>query len=434
MRSLSIVGMRVGSAAYVGAMAASIVGQAAVGVSGPATARLLGPEGRGELALMAILVVLGASLITAGLPNAVAYTIARQGVSARSVLRLIGRLWLRLAAVAAAMCIVALVLLASRRPASSLPLEAPLVALWCVSTAAWALLLACLQGERRLGVLNWLRPLAPVVSAAGTLSLLLAVHHASVVVVLTVLVACSTAALLAGIWVGTRHLRDEGPAPAASTRPLLQYGLRSLIGANAPVEAYSLDQAAVALFLSTSQLGIYVVATAFDNLPSLLVFGLGTIALPRLAAERDDRLRRRRLFRLSLWTVGVASLTTMLAEILVGILLPLLFGSAFLQALPVARVLIIAGFFLALRRMLVVFLQALGRPGRTTIAEIAAIAALFVFATVLIPPFGLLGAAAALLLAAVASTAYLVWTLRDFASDGHVLPAGSSEPVAVADL
>ncbi len=93
-------------------------------------------------------------------------------------------------------------------------------------------------------------------------------------------------------------------------------------------------------------------------------------------------------------------------------LLPFAFGASFAPAVSAARILIVAGFFLSIRRILVVFLQAVGRPGHTGYGELAALAVLVAFALLLVPPLGIVGAGFALLLAAGASDAYLLIALR----------------------
>ena len=50
-------------------------------------------------------------------------------------------------------------------------------------------------------------------------------------------------------------------------------------------------------------------------------------------------------------------------------LLPSPFGTAFAGAIAPARILILAGFFMGMRRIFVVFLQSVGRPGRTVVGE-----------------------------------------------------------------
>ena len=151
---------------------------------------------------------------------------------------------------------------------------------------------------------------------------------------------------------------------------------------------------------------------AFNNLPSVLLGSLGTIALPRIASETLRECSPAPDQKNSGCRSTHRGGTTVLAELIVAWLLPLAFGANFASAVPAARLLIVAGFFLSIRRILVVFLQAVGRPGRTGVGEVAALVVLAVFAVLLIPPLGIVGASTALVLAAGASDVYLWLALR----------------------
>ena len=67
-----------------------------------------------------------------------------------------------------------------------------------------------------------------------------------------------------------------------------------------------------------------------------------------------------------------------------------------------------------MRRILVVFLQALGRPGHTGVGEGVALVALLGLALILTPTFGLIGASASLLGAAMLASLYLLWTIKKY--------------------
>jgi O-antigen/teichoic acid export membrane protein len=204
-----------------------------------------------------------------------------------------------------------------------------------------------------------------------------------------------------------------------TVRSLLHFGLAALPAANAPLETLSLDQAAVGAILPRQQLGLYVVAAAFDNLPSILIYAYGTVALTRITAETDLVARRHIIRRSAISAASLAGGAALFTQAIVGWLLPLAFGASFAAAIPVARVLIVAGFLLSFRRILVVFLQAAGHPGRTAAGEGVALVTLAIAAAILVPLFGLIGAACALILAAVIADAYLLWMLRAYLGDAR---------------
>ena len=368
--------------------------------------------GRGELAILAIVFTLTSQLGAAGLPTAVTYTIAMRRVSARAVLSSMASTWVGLCTAAA--LVGALVAVAvARSGSSSVWLDAFLVATWVISAMTYSLAFACLQGEGRFRSLNWIRIVPGTVSAAGLLCLLLVAHRAAVPAVLAITVSSNLLACL----ISTRLLfaSDSASLEVAapvSVRQLFRYGLASIVGTSAPIDSFSIDQVIVSVLLSRAQLGLYAVGGAFNNLPSVLVSSLGTIALPRIAGEPTDNARRRLIKRTAIVAALIAGSTTVFAEIIVAWLLPLAFGTNFAPAIPAARILIVAGFFLSIRRILVIFLQAVGRPGHTGVGEVVALGVLVISAVLLVPSLGLIGASIALVLAAGTSDIYLWLALR----------------------
>jgi O-antigen/teichoic acid export membrane protein len=396
-----------------GSLAASMFGQGMLLLSGPASARLLGVAGRGEYGLLVIIVTFGGFFGAAGLPTAVTYALASQGVPARYVLKVVSTAWLRLSLGAGFLSSLAVFLIVRGNTSSPRWLEAVLVAVTVMASMTASLTLACVQGEGHFRALNLLRTVSISISAVSLVLLWLVVRHATASVALGINAAANIVACL----IGGTFLAVAGRASSASanvsTRSLIRYGLASLAGGNAPLETLQIDQAAVGLLLSRSELGLYAVASAFDNLPGILVSGVGMIALPQLAGAPNREARNAIMKRAVFIAAALAAAATVFAEAIVGWLLPAAFGDAFVGAVAPARVLIVAGFFMGMRRIFVVFLQGVGRPGRTGVGETLALATLLVLAALLVPILSLMGASLALLGAAVAANIYLLWALRE---------------------
>jgi stage V sporulation protein B len=275
------------------------------------------------------------------------------------------------------------------------------------------LILACVQGEHHFRALNLLRPVFVTISAVSLVFLWLLVRHAGAAVALGVNAAAyCTVCLIGGVFLAVTT-RPSSASANVSMRSLMRYGLASLAGGNAPLETLQIDQAIVGLLLSRYALGLYAVGSAFDNLPGILVSGIGTIALPRIAGAPDLKSRGAIMTRTVLLALALAAAATIFAEAIVGWLLPAAFGGAFAGAIAPARILILAGFFMGIRRIFVVFLQAVGRPGHTGVGEMAALGTLLVLAVLLVPILGLIGASLALLGSAATANIYLLWALRE---------------------
>jgi O-antigen/teichoic acid export membrane protein len=398
--------------AVLGTLGGYLLAQATLVISGPATARLLGVAGRGRLALLVIIVSITGQVAALGLPTAVAYVTSSSGIPAVQVLHLLARTWTKLC-FAGAIVAGAVALLVSRvdQSSSGWP-EALLAAAFVVSSMCFALVFACLQGERRFAPMNWLLIANASLSAIVLLTLWVLVHQTSVRVVFGTLVLTNVIASTLGGYLVIGRSHGPNVTPLVTVRSLLRFGVAALPAANAPLETLSLDQAAVGAILPRQQLGLYAVAAAFDNLPSILISAFGTVALTRITAEKDLTARRHRIRRTAAVAALIAGGATVFAESIVGWLLPLAFGTSFAAAIPAARVLIVAGFLLSFRRILVVFHQAAGRPGRTAPGEAIALVTLVLAAAILVPLLGLIGAGCALILAALIANAYLLWMLR----------------------
>lgn len=363
---------------------------------------------------MAIVAIVTASVASAGLPNALAYVVARDGFSARALLRH-GRNWLIGSATFGLIAGGATVALMTRGPLAgvSVWLIVPWELLWIEGLMATQLVFACLQGERCFRVLNWFRLINPFVASALAFAFLLWLRHASLELGIIVFTVAGVVGAVTGGVICRRVLSPrmdhKGEPPSLSS--MLRYGVRSIPGSTAPLETFSIDQGLVGLLLSPYTLGLYVVGGAFNNLPSLVLMGIGSVALPKVAAEHDHD-RRVRLLRGVLLGSSFAALSIVVAvEGIVGWLLPLAFGHAFSHAVPVARLLILAGFFLSMRRVLGPLLLAIGCPGHGAIAEGLGLCVLAAMAATLIPAAGITGAAVALTVAAAAADGYMLGAL-----------------------
>lgn len=395
----------------VGSLAASLLGQATLVVSGPASARLLGVSGRGEFALLLIVAVLASQLGAAGVPAATAFTLASNGEPARGLIARIAAAFSWQCAVAATATIAAVVLIVGDHTPLLIWLEASLTAIWVATSMIWQLIMGCLQGEQRYKAMNSLRSTPALATAVGLGTCYLVTRHTGVLTILSITVIATVTTCAIAIWVFVSGAPAASRSPT-SYRTLLRYGVRSIAGTSAPLESFSIDQALVGLLLTRRDLGLYAVASSFNNFPSIITAGLGTIAFPRIAAERSTPNKLRLLRVAAAEAIALAAATTIATEAVVGFVLPIAFGEAYAPATQAARILILAGFLFAVRRTLVAFLNAIARPGSGSVGEAISLVVLGLCAIALVPPMKLTGAALALLLAALIGDLYLAVMLR----------------------
>ncbi len=390
-----------------GSLATGIVGQAVLVASGILAARALGVEGRGDLAAIALVPSILSQLGTLGMPLAMTYYVARDPEGSRTLLR---RLWLPiwlqtiLLTIAQAGLLWALVDDAQREAALvSIPVMPALV--------AQQYGLAVLQGQARFAIFNVLRIAPAAMYMLGMIALVLTDETALVQVVL----AWTLANVLVGVALAATAIRYASGHHEDTEIGLLRvirFGVSGVLGSNSPVEVLRMDQAVVAISLPRSDLGLYVVALAFTNLPRFLSQSVGMVAYPRVAAAAPgDEVRR----MLHAYVLIVAVATTAVVGLLAAImpwLIPTFFGAEFSGAVTTARILLIASLLLAMRRVLTDIAQGAGSPGAGTVAELVNLALVLPLIVLVAPRWGIEGVATALTIGAAASLAVLAFMMR----------------------
>lgn len=384
----------------------TLLTQALLVVSGPLAIRLLGLEGRGEVAFVFAAVLLLGQVAHGGIPQAWAYAIARDAVSPAALLRArLGRFTARSVIVAALGAAGIAVLASVQEPLSDPVAELAVSAVAVVAVMHAVLALSVLQGAQRFGHLAAVQ-LLPGVLYTGGLVVMLLTDSAGIVAVLVVYFASWGVVAAWGLAVGRRS-RAGAPPPRQSA--LRAYGRRALVAASAPIDNLGVDQLLVAALLLHTGLGAYTVALAFETAPVLLLHAIGMVAMPGVAALTDPAAQRRYAMR---W-IGVGLLLAILGVALIQLVMePVMrfaFGAEAMVALDPARVLVVAGILLGLRRLTAALLNGLGRPAAATAAEIAGFAVMVAGMLVLVPWLGLVGACWAMLAAgAVTATWGLV--------------------------
>ncbi|MFN4281747.1 MAG: lipopolysaccharide biosynthesis protein [Alphaproteobacteria bacterium] len=383
--------------------------QAANIASGVMLARFLLPEGRGELAA----VILWPSVIGAigifGLHEAVAFHAARRPRDAAGILRAglalglgLSLLLMPLAALAADW------VFATARP--EVREAAFLYVLFIPLHFIASISVGLFQGMLRFAEWNLLRVLIHAVYAL-LIPLFYALDWGGVqgfaVASLLSLAAVAAAGVLGGARAGWLTRGTIEASVGRNAPSLLKYGVSVHVGATVAIIAERLDQMIISLALSAADLGLFVVALTVARLPLVAASTLGTVAFPKIAAAEESEKARifGRYTRATMILVLSASLA--LAAVMPWLLTGF-FGGAFADAVPLAWVLLVAAVPLSLKTMISSGLKGYDRGvlvGQTEIVTLAASAAAL---ALLVPTFGLMGAAWASVLAQTAALAFLL--------------------------
>jgi O-antigen/teichoic acid export membrane protein len=195
-----------------------------------------------------------------------------------------------------------------------------------------------------------------------------------------------------------------------SCRQLLSYGVRSygidLLG----TLAGQLDQVLVIGLLSPSSMGMYAVALSLSRMLNVFQASIVTVLFPKIAAmplvevvSLTGQVTRLNLF-----------LTLLIGIILMAlgpIVLQVLYGSEFMEAVAVFRILIIEVILAGTTMILAQAFMALGRPGMVTILQGVGLGLSLPLMLILIPRYGLVGAGLSLL---GSTTARLIFILLSY--------------------
>jgi O-antigen/teichoic acid export membrane protein len=406
-----------------------IAGQAALVITGVIAARVLGVEDRGWFALVTLFPVFLTQVGTLGAPIALTYKIAAEAANPRKTLE-----WVAGMACAQATAAMLLHLGLLGYAMDDAPVGVQDVATYSILAVpagfAQAYGLAALQGGRRFAAFNLLR-LLPVASYAGG-------------IVLLFLVGGGTFATLLGTWIVVNLVIGVVTVIVAMDTPdrsayssselgrlsdLLRFGAKGWIGSLGPIENLRIDQAVVGLLLSPAALGLYVVGTAFTNLPKFMSQSIGMVAYPDVA-NANYSSRRRLLWRYVISAALFVGLTVGVLELSVSWLVPFFFGEDFIDAVPIARILLVAGLVLGVRRVLSGAITGAGRPGYAALSEVGTWIVLAMTLPLLLPRWGAQGAALAVVIASAVPLVVLIL----FASRPGVVGSVHGHPTAESHL
>jgi antigen flippase len=360
-------------------------------ITGPLSARLLGPSGRGELAAVQNLFWVTATFAMIGLPEATLYFTAR-GPERRG--RVLGSAVL--VAVLTSAIISLLMLPFVRFLLASQPANIVRIAKWyllCVPLYPLMIVpVFAIRGTNDLVRWNLIR----LLPGLGWLSVLLIAWMMGrptpgllaggyVVVLLVMLLPTS-------LVVGRLFSRPFWPEEKL-LKSMLKYGF-PLAGATIPQTLnLRLDQLLVAAILPPHQLGLYVVAVAWGGATAPVLNAIGNVLFARIAdAKYADAHRRDSLAQGVRLGAIVGSFLAICLVVLTPLMIPLLFGAAFAPAVFVGMLLAASSPIAGMNVILEEGLRGLGDTAAVFYAEGAGVLVTAFGLLLMLRPLGILGA------------------------------------------
>lgn len=363
--------------------------------TGIITARFLGPQGRGEQAAIILWPQLLAFLMTLGLPAALRYNLKRYPEEKSELFSATLLMSMGLGILASLLGI----LFIPQWLGHQYSAEVVRVAQWFMITAPvgvfWANMVAALEATDDFSTANQGQYLTPLF----TLLMLLVLLVTRSLTPITTSLAYTLAGLPIFFWILIRlwkRFRPRWHNLGVQYKRLLSYGLRAygidLLG----TLGSQVDQALVVGLLSPASMGLYAVALSLSRMLDVFQSAIITVLFPKTAARPIEEViaLTGRAARIGMACSLFAAISAMLV---VPMLLHLLYGSEFIGALPVFRILAIEVVIGGTTWVLAQAFMALGRPGSITIMQGIGLGLTVPLMLVMIPAYGLIGAGLALL-------------------------------------
>jgi O-antigen/teichoic acid export membrane protein len=374
-------------------------------LTGVFAARLLGPDGRGELAAIQMWPTFLASLAMLGLPDALVYYSAK--TPERSGSYLASALLLASVSSFAFMflgrMLVPLLLSAQTRnvidESQGYMLTIPLFAL--------GLCLFPLRGLHQFATWNFLR-ISPNLIWLGLLTIAWYTRAANVQSIAFAYLGLLSLSYIPIAFVIARHINRPFTPEKSASVSLLRFGVPSVLSGIPQVLNMRVDQMIMAAFLRPYDLGLYAVAVAWSNSMQPILGGISAVVFPGVASENKKSVQ------INFFSKAVRVGTMLSFVLAVGLwiitpwMFPLLFSKKFLPALPAAVILIFAASISGLNSILEDSIRGFGRPITIMWAELSGLVLTAVSLAVFLPVYGIVGAAIASVVGYSATLIYLL--------------------------
>jgi O-antigen/teichoic acid export membrane protein len=387
-------------------------------------ARIAGPAGVGTLVLLRVLPWLVGLVLSSGLYGAAPYFLSGPGRAEPRYRATMAAIVVVAGVAGGALWIAASPLFG---PRLFPPLSAALVALAGVSVLTQALetaAMACSQGFDDLAGANRLIFLEEFTFVPLFGLLLVAGAEPYLAMVVALLVGDLVNSVLGWARLARRgYFTGAGRPSLRLAREVAAYGFRAQLGTIALLLNARLDFALVGALIGPASLGIYAVASRYAELLRLPALAMNYVLFPAYA--RDGGAVAAAEVRATLPRIGwVPAAVAVPMALAAPLVLPLFFGRPFAAAVVPAWVLLVGLAGGGVVGVIGAFLSGVGRPGLYSAALGAGLPVTVALDLLLIPPFGVTGAAVASAVAYLVTTGVLLACFR-VVSRAQRNPAGA---------
>jgi O-antigen/teichoic acid export membrane protein len=352
-------------------------------------ARTLGPEGRGLYAVAATVGAIGVQFGNLGLHASNTYYAARD----RTLLpALVGNtivVSFAFGSLAIALAWITFFFWPNLAPVHGMLLILSLI--WIPFGLAYLLLQNLLLGIQEVRSFNKIE-LATKILGVTLLALVIFLIDVTVEKVFSAGLVALIISFVWAFWRLQSHLVKAPIASLALFKENIYYGLKAYLAAFFTFLVIRVDLLMVKYILGPEQTGYYSIAVNMADMVYMLPIIVGTILFPKLATitskQEKWKLTRRVALFLGLLILILASCVTLIAEPVVW----LLFGEAFVPAVPAFRWLMPGIVVLSINTIFMNYFASIGMPLITVYSPIAACVLNILLNMQLIPLFGIVGA------------------------------------------
>jgi len=398
----------------VASLAGTTVANFAVGVLGFAgsvmSTRLLGPSGRGDLAIIQTIPTLTGIVAMLGMPDAAVYRVAAEREHSKTIVTTAALVCSAASLVIGTVLFFLAPLVTSDETAHLVSAFRVYLLLLLVVGVYWTLTQPLRAVDRYVA---W-----NVTRVAQTASWTFVVGLGTVfgwrtaqrlttahLVVLALLLPCA-------ILLARRAYQGRAAFSLPLARGMLRFGVPTALSSIPQLANYRLDQAVLLFFVTRSELGVYATAFGWSYITTPVLQTIGAVCLPRLASTVDTSLKRDELARVVRIGFGATIVVAGGGAAVTPLLVPFIFGSSFGPFVGVFAVMVLAMSVNGLNYILEESTKGMNRPRTVLYAEIGGLVALGIFFPVMTTHFRIMGAAVTSCLTYCAVTVSLLVSIR----------------------
>ncbi len=380
--------------------------------AGVIVARALGPTAKGTITLYAMLLGALATLGNLGMGAALVHQVSSRALPP-------GKAWANSWWLSWLWGSALAVMVFFGAPLLGLALKRPLdMGLWTIALMGLplAILFDCqanlLRGLQEIGRFNWLMLWRQIFRLGALLGLVVLLQYGVPGALWSLNISLAAGAALGLWWIWRSGILNMQPS-WSHLRRSLAYGLKALPGQMLQYLNYRVDIFILAAFTTAGQVGWYTTAVFAAELVWYLPNGVNVVFLPQVSAEADPRQRddmgSRTIRHTFFWALVLSSALAAWARPLILFL----YGDNFLPAAQALPVLLIGVLTMVPGKLALNHLAGIGRPQYLSYAALMGLGLTILLDMLMIPRWGLMGAAWASSLAYLTvAAAALYWLKR----------------------